>query len=78
MRAWTPQTLYDARPWVFVSVGAVLAIGMTLWSMSAGLWTVWRCFLCFAGVVLTTVGGVTLQMRQDYRARSKWRRETRR
>jgi hypothetical protein len=77
MRAWTPQTLYDAKPWVFVSVGGVLAIGATVWSLSAGLWTVWRGLLCFGGAALAIVGGVTLQLRQDYRARSKWRRETR-
>jgi hypothetical protein len=78
MRTWTPQTLYDAKPWVCICVGAVLAIGMMVWSLSAGLWTVWRCLLCFAGAALAIVGGATLQLRQDYRARSKWRRETRR
>jgi protein-S-isoprenylcysteine O-methyltransferase Ste14 len=77
MRAWIPQTLYNAKPWVFVTVGAVLAIGMMVWSLSAGLWTVWRSLLCFAGVALAIVGGATLQLRQDYRARSKWRREKR-
>lgn len=77
MRAWTPQTLYDVKPWVFVSVGAGLAIGMMVWSLSAGLWTVWRCLLCFAGAALAIVGGATLQLRQDYRARSKWRRKMR-
>jgi type II secretory pathway component PulL len=46
-----------------------------LWSLSAGLWTVWRGLLCFAGAALAIVGGATLQLRQDYRARSKWRRD---
>ncbi len=49
---------------------------MTLWSLSAGYWTVWRGLLLFAGAALAIVGGATLQLRQDYRARSKWRRET--
>lgn len=78
MKAWTPKAWYEARPWVFVFVGAVLAIGVTVWSLLAGLWTVWRCLLCFAGAALAIVGGAALQLRQDYRARSKWRRETRR
>jgi hypothetical protein len=78
MRAWTPQKLYDAKPWVFMSVGALLAIGAMVWSWQAGAWTVWRGLLCFAGAALATVGGATQQLRQDYRARSKWRRETRR
>jgi hypothetical protein len=77
MRAWTPETLYEARPWVLVGIGGILAIGAMIWSLSAGLWTVWRCFLCFAGAALAIVGGATLQLRQDYRARSKWRRKMR-
>jgi hypothetical protein len=77
MRSWTPQTLYDAKPWAFIGIGATLVIGMMLWSMSAGFWTVWRGLFLFAGAALAIVGGATLQMRQDYRARSKWRRETR-
>ena len=75
MRSWTPQTLYDAKPWAMIGVGAVLAIGATAWSLAAGYWTVWRGLLMFAGAALAIIGGATLQMRQDYRARSKWRRE---
>jgi len=62
---------------VFISVGVVLAIGMVMWSLSAGLWTIWRSLACIAGAALAIVGGATLQLRQDYRARSKWRRESR-
>jgi hypothetical protein len=51
MRNWTPQSLYDLKPWV----------------------TVWRGLLCLGGAI---VGGAILQMRQDYRAQSKWRRDT--
>ena len=72
---WTPQRLYDAKPWLFVGVGAALAIGMMLWSLYSGLWTLWRSLLCLAGAALAIVGGATVQMRQEYRARSKWRRE---
>ncbi|HEY2781060.1 MAG TPA: hypothetical protein VGI90_09790 [Steroidobacteraceae bacterium] len=75
MRSWTPQTLYDVKPWVFMAVGAVLGVGMMLWSLAAGSWTVWRGLLCLGGVALAIVGGATLQMRQDYRANSKWRRD---
>ena len=78
MKAWTPNALYDAKPWVFIVVGGILAVGMMIWSLSAGLWSVWRGLLCFGGAALAIVGGATLQLRQDYRARSKWRRETRR
>ena len=67
MRSWTPKTLYDVKPWAFIGIGVIFAIGMMLWSLSDGSWTVWRGLLCF--------GGATLQLRQDYRARSKWRRD---
>ena len=77
MRAWTPQSLYEAKPWVFVGMGALFAVGAVVWSLSAGLWTVWRGLLCFGGAALAIIGGVTLQLRQDYRARSKWQRKMR-
>jgi hypothetical protein len=76
MRSWTPKTLYDAKPWVLIGIGSVLALGMSGWSLSVGYWTWWRGLSLFAGAALGIVGGATLQMRQDYRARSKWRRET--
>lgn len=75
MTSWTPQKLYEAKPWVLVVLGAALAVGMMLWSLSAGVWTLWRSVLCLSGAALAIVGGATLQMRQDYRARSKWRRD---
>ena len=75
MRSWTPRTPYEAKPWVCIGIGVILAVGAMLWSLSAGLWTVWRGLTCFAVAALAIIGGATLQMRQDYRARSKWRRD---
>ena len=75
MPSWTPQTLYDVKPWAFIVVGAILGVGSMLWSLSAGQWTLWRGVLCLGGVALAIVGGATLQMRQEYRANSKWRRD---
>ena len=77
MRAWTPQAIYETKPWVFVALGVLLAVGMMIWSLAIGNWTVLRSFLCFGGAALAVVGGATLQLRQDYRARSKWRRKMR-
>ena len=68
MRSWVPQSVYEAKPYVFMTLGAVL---------TAGLWTVWRSFLCFLGAGIAIAGGATLQLRQDYRAKSKWRRDHR-
>jgi hypothetical protein len=75
MRSWTPRTLYEAKPWVLITMGVILAVGAMLWSLHAGVWTVWRGLLCLTGAALAIVGGATLQLRQDYRARSKWRRD---
>jgi hypothetical protein len=61
-----------------VATGVALAVGMMGWSLTVGLWTVWRGLLCVGGAALSVIGGITMQMRQEYRARSKWRRETRR
>lgn len=77
MRTWMPKTLYDAKPWVLMAVGAALVLGMSGWSLAAGYWTLWRGLSVLAGAACGIVGGATLQLRQDYRARSKWRRETR-
>lgn len=75
MRAWTPQALYETKPWMFVIMGVILGVGAMGLSLTAGSWTVWRSLMCFVGVALAIVGGATLQLRQDYRARSKWRRK---
>ena len=74
MRPWTSETLYEARPWILISAGALLGIGATGWSLAVGYWTVWRGLPMFAGAALAIVGGIILQLRQDYRARSKLRR----
>jgi type II secretory pathway component PulL len=76
MRSRTPRTIYEAKPWVLIAAGTILAIGATVWSIALGYWTVFRCLAMFAGAALAIVGGVVLQMRQDYRARDKLRRET--
>lgn len=75
MKSWTPQSLYSAKPWVLIVAGAILGLGATFWSLHDGLWTVWRGLGCFAGGALSVAGGAILQLRQTYRARSKWRRE---
>jgi len=46
MKSWTRDSIYGARPWVLIGVGVGLALGMMLWSLSEGLWTLWRSLLC--------------------------------
>ena len=71
MRAFTPRMLVEATPWVFFAVGVTLTIAMLVGWLSLGLWTVWRSHLCFGGAALAIVGGATLQLRQDCRARAE-------
>ena len=75
MKIWTPQSLYAAKPWVMIISGAILLLGSTIWSLSEGLWTAWRGLGCVVGAVLAVVGGAIAQLRQQYRARSKWHRD---
>jgi hypothetical protein len=75
MRRWLPRSVYESKPWLLIGFGALLGAGMPVWSFLDGAWTVWRSLLCLVGVGLAIAGGATLQMRQDYRAKSKWRRD---
>ena len=74
MRCWTPKTLYGMKPLEFIVAEGQLRVGMRLWSLWAVVWTVLRGLLCLSGAALASVGGAAMQMRQDYRANSKWRR----
>jgi hypothetical protein len=75
MKFWAPASVYGAKPWVLILVGAVLCVGAMVWSLRAGVWTGWRGLCCFLGAACAIGGGAILQLRQNYRARSKWRRE---
>ena len=76
MKRWTPEGLYNAKPWVMMVGGGVLCLGAMFLSLAEGLWTAWRGLSCFVGAGLAIGGGAILQLRQTYRARSKWRRDT--
>jgi len=78
VRKWIPKTLYEAKPWVLIVIGCGVLLGATAWSLIDGAWTTWRSLACVAGAAVAVAGGATLQLRLDYRARSKWFREGRR
>ena len=66
--------MYEAKPWFLLVAGALLGLGATAWSLAVGYWTVWRGLSMFAGAACAVIAGIILQLRQDYRARSKLRR----
>jgi hypothetical protein len=74
MKPWASPTVYSAKPWILILAGAVLCVGAMVWSLWAGVWTGWRGLCCCVGAGFAIGGGAILQLRQDYRARSKWRR----
>jgi hypothetical protein len=78
MKRWSPDSVYNARPWVMMGAGAALCAGAMAMSVVFGEWTTLRGLGCFAGAALVIWGGAVLQLRQTYRANSKWRRTTQR
>ena len=75
MRRWLPKSIYAAKPWALIGIGILLCAVNMIWSVLDGAWTVTGSMLCLLGVGLAIAGGATLQMRQEYRAKSKWRRD---
>jgi hypothetical protein len=74
MKRWIPDEIYNARPWFMMAGGAMLCLGSMLWSMVDDDWNVWLSAACLLGTGLVISGGWLLLRRQQYRARSKWRR----
>jgi hypothetical protein len=71
---WWPPWAYEARPWTALTIGAVLMLGSLAWSLHNGSWDAVSTFLFGAGCVLCIYGAVILQLRREYRERSKWSR----
>ncbi|MFI4890402.1 MAG: hypothetical protein ACHQIL_07715 [Steroidobacterales bacterium] len=78
MKRWSPDGLYNAKPWIMMTGGTILCVGSMVMSIVIGDWTILRGMGCFAGAGLAIAGGAILQLRQSYRANSKWRRSTHR
>jgi hypothetical protein len=74
MKRWSSDSVYNARPWVMMGAGLVLCAGSMAMSVVMGEWTTLRGLGCFVGAALVIAGGAILQLRQTYRANSKWRR----
>ena len=78
MKRWSPDSVYNAKPWVLMVGGALLCFGCLIASVMLGEWDTIRGLGCGAGAVLVIAGGAILQLRQTYRANSKWRRTSQR
>ena len=74
-KLWWPPPLYEARPRLALVAGLIACLGGFGWSLHAGHWTALTTLLIGVGAVLCIYSAVILQLRREYRERSKWTRE---
>lgn len=70
---WWPPRLYELKARGALGVGLVCILGGFGWSLQTGHWTALTTLL--VGVVLGICSAIILQMRREYRERSKWSRQ---
>jgi hypothetical protein len=76
MKHWWPEHVYRSKPYVAIGVGGALSLGSVVISILRGDWGLWA-LACGAGCGLLIYGAVILQLRHEYRQRSKWARQDR-
>ncbi len=74
-KVWWPPTLYEVRPRLALVLGILACVGAFAWSLRVGHWTALTTLLVGGGAVLCIYSAVILQMRREYRERSKWSRK---
>lgn len=74
-KLWWPPKLYEVKPRAALLLGLGSCVGGFAWSLDTGHWTALATLLIGVGVVLCIYGAVILQMRREYRERSKWSRQ---
>lgn len=62
-----PRALYETRPAACLSLGALLIVTAFVIALRAGFWPVSVTALLVVGIVLILYGGITRQLRGDYR-----------
>jgi peptidoglycan/LPS O-acetylase OafA/YrhL len=73
MKHWWPEHVYQSKPYVALGAGAALALLSVVVSIVRGDWGLWA-LVCAVGFGLVIYGAVILQLRREYRQRSKWAR----
>jgi peptidoglycan/LPS O-acetylase OafA/YrhL len=73
MKHWWPERAYKSKPYVAISVGALSVVGSIVASVVRGDWGL-LALVCGLGGAFLIYGGVILQLRSEYRRRSKWAR----
>jgi hypothetical protein len=73
MKRWWPEGAYRSKPYIALGLGCVLALGSIVLSIVRGDWGQ-LALVCGSGCALLIYGGVIIQLRNEYRQRSKWAR----
>ncbi len=76
-RLWWPESLYELRPYGALAIGALAGTLAALRSWAVGDWGVAFAVSLLLGSAVIVYGGAVLQMRFEYRRRSRWNRERR-
>jgi len=74
---WWPEPLYEARPYGALTLGLLAGVIALARSVALGNWEVPFMMALGIGFAAMIYGGVVLQMRYEYRRRSRWNRERR-
>lgn len=66
-KIWWPRALYETRPAACLSLGTLLtALALTV-ALHEGYWPDYAVGILTAGILLALYGGITRQLRGDYR-----------
>jgi len=74
-RIWWPEPLYEARPYGALTIGLLGGVVALARALAVGYWEVLYTLAFVTGCAVMIYGAVVLQMRYDYRRRSRWNRE---
>ncbi len=74
---WWPEAVYEAKPYGALTLGLMAGVVALARSLAIGNWDGAFATFLILGVVVVVYGGVILQMRYEYRRRSRWNREAR-
>ena len=78
IRIWWPSPLYEAKPYGAMVLGLLVGALSLARSWSLGAWEPSFAVAFVVACSILVYGGVILQMRLEYRRRSRWQRERRR
>ena len=77
-RLWWPEPLYEARPYGVLMLGLLAGVVALARALAIGHWESAFVLFFVAGCAVMVYGVVVLQMRYEYRRRSRWNQERRR